>query len=362
MTTTPRPGRARPPWLLALLAFAIVTAVTAGALEGVARAFWSLAYRVPFNRPSRILYAWYPELERVSRKQPARDDEFYDVLLLGGSVLHNDWGQVERALAERLAFGGRPTVRMFNLAMPAHTSRDSRLKYAALGRARFELVVVYHGINDTRTNNVPPELYRADYSHYAWYETVNAMTSYHRRAVSPLPYTLKYVLLSLRQRLQPGRYAPREAPRPEWLQYGSDYRSARALESNLRAILDLARRRGDPVLLASFATHVPADYSPEAFAARRLDYGLHLSAIEEWGRPSDVLGAITAQNEAVRRLASGDSVLFVDLASLMAGDPRWFNDACHLTVEGSLRFAERLAEAVDGGEIGQERGGGLPSR
>jgi hypothetical protein len=95
------------------------------------------------------------------------------------------------------------------------------------------------------------------------------------------------------------------------------------------------------------AIYVPADYSREAFDAKRLDYGLHLSPIELWGRREDVLATVARHNEIVRGLASRhDGVLFVDQASLMGGSARYFNDPCHLTVEGSARFAEHLVPVV----------------
>ena len=64
---------------------------------------------------------------------------------------------MEMELREQLAYLGQRNVRIFNLAMPAHTSRDSWLKYAALRDARFDLVIFYHGINEARVNNAPPE-------------------------------------------------------------------------------------------------------------------------------------------------------------------------------------------------------------
>jgi hypothetical protein len=97
----------------------------------------------------------------------------------------------------------------------------------------------------------------------------------------------------------------------------------------------------------TFATYIPDGYSPEAFAAKSLDYGLHLSPIELWGRREDVMATLATHNEMVRALAAGrDGVLFVDQAELMAGSPSWWNDACHLTVAGSARFAENMVPAV----------------
>jgi hypothetical protein len=238
-------------------------------------------------------------------------------------------------------------VRIFNLAVPAHTSRDSRLKYQALGRARFDLVVIYDGFNDLRTNNAPPELFREDYGHYSWYETVNALAPYHRRSRFALPYTFRFLAIGVRQALMRGRYVPAEEPRADWVRYGGNARSAAPFEHNLAAILDLAARRGDRALLMTVAAHIPENYSAEAFQAKRLDYGLHLSPLELWGRRDDVLATLARHNEIVRTLAARDhGVLFVDQARLMDGSPRYFNDPCHLTVEGSVRFAENLLPEV----------------
>ncbi|MGH2373611.1 MAG: hypothetical protein ACRDIC_09090 [bacterium] len=324
------------PYLVSLL-LSIVGA------EVASRAFWSMRYHVPFAHPDRILYAFYPELERIDRKNPRPDDGFYDILLLGGSALHRDYGEVEQALQEQLAYAGHRNVRVYNLADRAHTSRDSRLKYAAVGDARFDLVLVYDGINEARANNAPPEIYRDDYAHYAWYEVVNTLAPYHRSAQFALPYTLRYLQVGLRHAVAPDRYAPTEAPRPEWRQYGRNYRSVMSLEHNLNIVLRIAARHGDRVMLMTYATYVPDDYTPEAFQEKRLAYGLHLIPIELWGRREDVMGAVAAQNAVVRGLAERHrDVLFVDQATLMAGSPLYFNDACHLTVAGSSKFVENL--------------------
>src|SRR5262249_40698651 len=141
---------------------------------------------------------------------------------------------------------------------------------------------------------------------------------------------------------------PPGLPRPDWLAFGKDARSVTSFEANLRAVLEQAALRQDRVVLMTFATWVPADYSPEAFAARRLDYGLHLSPLEIWGRREDVLAAVALQNDVVRRLAATrEGVVFVDQARLMAGGARTFNDACHLTVLGSAEFVDHLMDALE---------------
>ena len=327
-----------------LLVSALLCALLA---EAAMRGYWQLRHAVPFFAPDRILYVSYPELRSVADSPPRADDGIRDVLLLGGSPLHESWGQVESELLEQLARAGRRNVRLFNLAQPAHTSRDSLLKYAALEDFRFDRVIVYHGINETRANNVPPELFRDDYSHLAWYEVANALAPYHGSSRFALPFTLRYLTLRTGQALAPGRYAPEDAPREEWLRHAAEARSAASFERNLAGILAIAARRGEPVVLMTFATWVPADYSYEAFRAKQLDYLLHHSPIELWGRREHVLAALAAHNDVVRRLADGrEGVVFVDQARLMPDGGRYYNDPCHFTVLGSQLFAGNLVEAL----------------
>ncbi|HEX5042739.1 MAG TPA: hypothetical protein VFV75_07520 [Candidatus Polarisedimenticolaceae bacterium] len=341
-----RASRTGRTWANVLLLL-VSTLVSLALAEVAARAYWRLAFAASFFHPDRVLYAFYPELKEVNRARPIREDRFQDVLLLGGSTLQKEWGEVEQALAERLAYAGHRNVRIHNLAREAHTSRDSLLKYDALSRARFDLVVLYDGINEARVNNVPPALYRDDYGHYSWYATVNALAPYHGRARLALPMTAHLLLTSMRRVLQPDRYVPTGWPRQDWLVYGGDLRSAASYRKNLGEILDVARRRGDPVLLLTFATYVPRNYARLAFKAGRLDYGRHLVPLEMWGAPDHVQEAVAAHNAVVRDLAAHTpGVRFVDVEERLAGQARFFNDPCHLTVEGSMAFADALLPTV----------------
>jgi hypothetical protein len=337
--------------ILALLFLsALLCIVTA---EVAARVFWRVCCGISLLKPDQILYAYYPELRSsgvlpealhvADPRRPAHGDEFYDVLFLGGSVLQKDWGSVEMELREQLASLGQRNVRVFNLAQPAHTSRDSLLKYAALGEARFDLVIFYHGINEARTNNAPPEIYREDYAHYSWYETVNALAPYHGTALLALPYTLRYFIINIRHNILKDRYSSTYVVRKDWVQYGRDSRSVVSFQHNLSAILDLASQHGDQVLIMTFATYVPENYSLEAFRKKQLDYGLHRSPIEWWGAREHVLATVAVHNEIVRSMAAQHkNVLFVDQASLMPRSSRYFNDPCHFTVLGSAKFVENL--------------------
>lgn len=332
-----------------LAAISISILLCLGLAEVAARAFWKFQYGVPFLDPSRILYAYYPELKIVDKVKPRHGSKTFDILLLGGSVLHRVWGTVERELREQLAYAGHRRVRIFNLATEAQTSRDSRLKYAALGDARFDLVIFYHAINETRANNVPPELFRRDYGHYSWYEVVNELARHHGSASFALPYTAKFLTIRVNQRLNKDNYVPAHHPRSEWMRYGANPLSTKSYEENVQAILDSTAQRGDRTMLMTFAVHLPPDYTYQAYQEKRLDYVLHnrRTPIEIWGEPDNVTSAVATHNEVIKRLAGEHSeVLLVDQAGLMNGTARYFNDPCHFTTTGSAQFVANLLPAL----------------
>jgi hypothetical protein len=334
-------------WWHPLAAILLMTLLGLVALELVARGFWRMSYQLSFRRPNHVLYAFYPELKAVDAARPRRGDGYYNILMLGGSVLHHAWGEVEPALLEQLYAAGQHNVRIFNFSAPAHTSRDSWLKYAALGQARFDLVMLYDGGNETRTNNVPPELFREDYSHYSWYATVNAVAPYHGTAVFALPYTLRYAAANARQALAPGRYVPTHEPRPGWVEYGRSVRSVEAFKHNVTAIVALASERRDPLMLMTFALHLPDNYSREAFTAKGLDYNLHRMPVESLGRREYVVAAVAAHNDVVRRLAAEHTdVMLVDQQARLEGFARNFDDPFHLTIEGSIAFAKNIVDVL----------------
>jgi lysophospholipase L1-like esterase len=317
--------------------------------EFAGRVFWYLRFGISPFYSNRVLYAYYPELRRVDNAHPRNNDDVFDILILGASTMNRGFGNVEQEIREQLANAGNHNVRIFNLAKAAQTSRDALLQYQALENARFDVVVFYAGINDVRANNAPPEVFKKDYSHYSWYENVNALAPYHRNSRLALPFTALFLINSTRRVFSASRYAPAEDPRPEWIQYGKDLRGTASFEENLKGILDLAATRGDTVLLATFAFYIPEDYTLEGFRHKRLNYVLHRSPVEIWGSPENVRDGIEAYNNIIRReAASRKKVLFVDEAMLMPRKRIYFNDVCHFTAAGSTLFVEPIAKVLSG--------------
>ena len=326
----------------------IALLATLGLMEVAARVFWKMQYGVPLSRSDRLLWALYPELWQLEWKDTdLREEHAVRILLLAGSALHPNWGNVEQELRERLTATLRRPVAIYNMAKIAHTSRDSAVKYRALEGAHFDLVVFYHGINDARANVVPPDLFRPDYSHFAWYDAVNALDGCRGRARIVLPCTLRFLAVRVKDSLGLVDYVSMAAPRGEWLPFGADVKSAASFEMNLRSIVETARVRGEPLLVMTFATYVPDGYSEKAFNDRTLDYTLHLSPIEMWGAPQNVAAAVARHNEIVRLIAADNPVVrLVDQASLMPRGGRYFNDVCHMTGAGSAIFVENMLSAA----------------
>ena len=335
------------PKLKRIITWAVYTLFLLMLAEGGARFFWTVRGASFLSAHRTIHRSFYPRLAHVERLLADRKTSHLNVLLLGGSVLHSDYGNVEHLLRERLSRATKRHVRIHNLAEPGHTSLDSLYKYRRLETHPFDLVIVYHGINEMRANNCPATLFREDYSHLSWYRLIN---DWERRANDrrlAAPYTIKFVALKLADRLGWSGTLPTHRPDADSLVYGCEVKTAGPFQANLKGILTLAEVKQDPVLLMTFADYFPANYTEEAFAARRLDYTSHAFPVELWGKPECTGAVLAAHNEAVVELAGEhDSVGFVDQQRLVPKDGLYFNDLCHLTHEGCERFVENLMKTA----------------
>ncbi len=285
---------------------------------------------------------YYPEL-RSSAALGADirpDDDFLDVLMLGGSTIDPAFGDVEGLLKAGLQreFGGR--VRIYNLARSAHTSRDSALKFSRLADKPFDLILIYDGFNDCRMNNCPPDRFRDDYTHCVWYH------SFEKRRQAGVISLPQEMLETLRHPI--GLNAPVE----NLVQFGSNLKTPGPFRRNLEEILNAAKPHTSLVLLPTFAYHIPVNYSDDKFRRMELDYGTRAGdnrfPLKMWGRPADVAKCVTAHNQIVRKLAelhSGQTVC-VDQDRLMSHIGDYFVDGCHFTDEGCRKFVDNLLPPV----------------
>ena len=316
-------------------------------MELGARAFWKTR-GVPFlTAHGKIYRSFYPTVSSLERKPLDEDEECFDVLLLGGSVLHTEYGCIEHILRERLTHARGQCVRVHNTSAAAHTSLDSYYKYKHLSDKGFDLVIVYHGVNEARANNCKPSEFQEDYSHFSWYKLIN---DFERRADSRwlvFLYTVEFVVLKVAGRLGWSGFLPTHEPEPKSLEYGCDVKTEDSFRRNLEGIVAIASEKKEPLLLTSFAFYLPDDYTKERFESRKLDYTVHTFPVELWGKPECVAAAITTHNEVAAELArKSPGVIFVDQNRLIPKDGRHFNDLCHLTNEGCERFVDNVLEAI----------------
>jgi hypothetical protein len=328
----------------------LLTLFLFGALEVAARGYWRIIRKLPPEREG-LWRGFFPEwgMSGIDRVASYHGDGTFDVLILGASVVHFGYGDVGprlgAALEKRL---GRP-VRVINLAYPGRTTRDSRMKYERLGDRRFDLVIVYHGINDVFLNNCPPGDFRADYTHRMRFAQLAALDRHAEVGWFTLPYTAYYAVSSFLGRSG----LTKDNPRVSFNHYGSDIRTPSCFEENMEAIARLAEQRGDPLLLMTFAYHLPPDYTEEAFAARRLDYGSHDSAVSQWGEPANVTRTLDLHNEVIRRVAARHGLPLVEQRRLMPTGKRYFNDLCHLTSDGCAAFVDNIMTHLDFSRVGR---------
>lgn len=163
-----KPKRTRKQKVIRLVIFLVYISVL---LEIGTRVYWRLSHEVPIFHGRQILRRFYPHLydTGVLEADLGRDDGHLDVLMLGGSVIEDRFSTIRAELEAQLAERTGKSVRVFNLGRRGHTSRDSLLRYRELADKPFDLVLIYHGINEVRMNNCPRSMFREDYTHAAWY-------------------------------------------------------------------------------------------------------------------------------------------------------------------------------------------------
>lgn len=332
-----------PRWVLrerkgeaALLAFSSLLALIT--LEIGSRALYAHDEKLPFFYPPEYLV--YPPLYHAMRDY---DPNARNVLLLGGSVMYGAGrGGV---MQDKL---GSPW-RVYNLAQNAQCSLDALTKYRWLDERgyKFDYVLFYEAINETRLNNAPPEVFREDYTHYLFYRLVHTVFGDERplwRAAlhSALVFRIDRLITQLRETRAFGqRFVNIAYPREDWTGYGRLVRTEVPYERNMLAIADLAKHTDAKLIAAEFA------YDPfidQAFKPHFDDFGYEVydRYTMEWGDANGVRTGIRTHNYVLRRNAAEFKVLSTDFFQ----NSDYFIDPCHFTPEAEAQFIQFWADAL----------------
>jgi len=269
------------------------------------------------------------------------------VLTLGGSVLFNRrmTARLKGALAPLVP--GDARLELVGAALRGHTTWASRHKWRHLAPYGFDVVLVYHGINDLFADHVAEADFRDDYGHLgAWYVR------------GPL------LDRSLAARIVFNRWLYRKPPVVHGA--GPD-RSAPVFERNLEALVEEIRAAGATPVLAAFAWGIPPDYRHDRFLAGELGYDnperYDPVPVDLWGPVPWVREGLVRRNVAIHRIAAARDVALLDTQRHMAGDPAWFGDVCHFSERGTDRFVAFVAERfAHEGWLGARSGGSTARR
>ena len=322
---------------------------------------WARAdYRHKYPGVKRPIQVLYPPNNingfLDSEFKPNKPEKCFRILCLGGST--SQWANYPEFIA--WAFRGQPyirlndlTVKVYSAGYEAHTTLDSYYKYRYLYKDYdFDLVIIYHGINDVRANSCPPGMFKADYSHYAYYSIINPAVKLMDIPLMNRSFlALKIVLTYEEQRRKriearnPDAFVPEEIPRPEWRQYGSEIKTAAPFGDNLQKIVDLAALRGQKTLLMTFAYCLPDSYTFEAFEKGELGYAQGVDPaqpVEIYGAAENVIKGLEAHNQVIRQVAESSNTYFIDQEKFLRGDMDSFIDVCHFSQSGISRFAGKI--------------------
>jgi hypothetical protein len=313
-----------------------------------AHAYWAIVRKTSVLHPN-IWSAYFREWDRSGVEEAGSEggDGSYRVLLLGGSVVSEEYGPVSQELSTGLAARIGRKVRVFNLAYAARTSRDSLLKYRALEQKHFDLVVFYHGINDTHMNCCPPEMYRDDYRHCRWYDELATYQELGSSRWLVSPFTLYLMGSSTADALRLRPSISRLYSDADWAKYGGNIQTRKAFRDNLSELIERAQARRETVLVMTFAYHLPHVTAGSAAEENPADYASGQSAVRIWGRAEHVARGIDIHNAIVRDLVrENPRLLFVDQHALLPRDPEHFVDCCHLTPRGCAVLARNIVDGI----------------
>jgi hypothetical protein len=313
-------------------------------------ALWATK-KIPFGRPDlAIKERFYPELKLVENAHISPTNDSLDILILGGSVVADEWrSKVAKNLRDSLKIALKTDkVRYFNLANLGHTTVDNLYKYQSLSDKRFDLVIYYEGINETRFNNVPSKFFRNDYTHIRWYHDIDLIKQYPEMRYTIFPFVIQ-LISNYSSALVGNRYFMNDAPDPVYYSEGGNIKTAAIYKENLAKIIAVAQKRDEPLLMVNFTYYIPDRWRKSGFRDNEWDFTPFFlsSPIATWGTAPNVEKGILAHRTMMQQLSSlNQGVSYFDMNSVMPKEGQYFVDICHFTDKGSRIFANSLADFI----------------
>ncbi len=319
-------------------------------LEIVLR-FYFFNISADFLRPDKgLLRKYYPELVTVLSEEVPADTNTRTILILGGSVVSPGYSRLEKRLDTLLTpyLNQGSQLKVYNLAVPAHTSLDNVRKLELLPDKHFDLILYYEAINESRFNNVPPQLFRDDYDHVKWHHDISLILSHKELPFLIAPYAVHYSIRQLQDRLQGKTYIDFEQIKPENMTYGNHIKTAGPYNANINKLVKIANARHEKLLLISYASYFPENVRLTGGESDMAHFGgcQFASPVSVWGKPENVRKCIVENNRELLQVARQTNTPLLDMANLVPQKKSYFCDVCHFSEEGARFFADQLAKNI----------------
>jgi lysophospholipase L1-like esterase len=273
------------------------------------------------------------------------DNKALNILCLGGSTTEgyhipegaNYPDVLERSL--RSAYPDRK-IEVYNAGRAWYTSRHSLINYVTYyRRIKPDIVIVMHAINDLCRSFVPPGRaigeFKEDYSHF-----------YGPASRGADPPTFESNLLERNG----GHFNRtwfsifRGIGKP--VDYGIErYPSLHSFDYNMRTLAQSIKRDGAVCIIAEQPFYYHDDYKDWEYK----DYNFFANLTAFKGEHASIKSRKLAMehfNEAARRIASDENVMFVQTRKRMPADTAYFMDEIHHSVLGAKVFGEEVARSI----------------
>lgn len=312
-------------------------------LELIGRTTLWVVMKYPFWQPSK---KFYPELEKILRESISQTDDKFDILILGGSAMSMEFGlPINKALDSLLnqPVNGRK-VRIFNAATPAHTSLDNLNKYKLLVKQRFDLVIYYEAINETRANNIAKQYFSDDYQHILWYYDLNLIKHHPEINWTVLPFIVHKGSNLLIDKLKGKTFLELHTVNPDFVKFGKEIKTAKPYRRNVEQIVVEAQKRGEKILLMTYALYVPPSVIGNGGYTDYRDFAdcQFPSPLWLWGDPINVQIGVNQHNLVIRQIANQYKTYLFDIDKELPRTKDFYCDLCHLTESGGREFASKL--------------------
>lgn len=314
------------------------------------RIFYAISFKEKqiLWRPYAVLNHYYPGITEAMDAQ-VKADQTFDILLLGGSVLTPSFGFIPQELKILLDDSLGIPFKIHNVAAASHTSHDSKAKYDLLKNQDYDMVILYHAINEIRFNHCPPEVFRKDYGHVDFYAKVNGLLNSKLTRYTVMTLVYYQLKVSISKKINSDAYMPfheLRSEKEEWLVYGDSIKTAPVFKANMSYIVAKALEKHQNVDLPKFVYYVPENYSFELFKAKKLNYGKHKSAVEVWGTPIRLDHGMKIHNAKILEIADENrnraGFVYLDFTDSIPKNKIYFDDPCHFTKQGSTLFVRQL--------------------